>query len=61
MELSGAPPRRALRLCLERIAKSVRALAWRIEFLMKIQSVKITLLLCPVRTLLFLAACSRAH
>lgn len=28
---------------------------------MKIQSVKITLLFCSVRTLLFLAACSRAH
>jgi hypothetical protein len=61
MELSAAPPRRALRLCLERIAESVRALAWRIEFLVKVQSVKITLLLCSVRTLLFLAACSRAH
>ena len=48
-------------MCLEWIAERMRTFIQRIESLMKLNGVKISLLLCSVLTLLPLAACSRAH
>jgi cobalt-zinc-cadmium efflux system membrane fusion protein len=57
---SGAAPQ-ASPFCLERIAERVEAFNVRIELLMKLKGVKISLLFSSVFTLLFLAACSRAQ